>query len=277
MSRIKYTIVPKENIEASIFESGVRLSETDLIIDPIVVFNANMELGIETEIYGNDISNDNFRFTKESNLLNILTEVNDAEMTNTIIVNGFDIDLDYVHKHITKLANKSDKIYSINVISDKRKYTNFTINLDSEENIRMTDEEWEQFKIDFEENFEESLSQDVESNKLSRSTEDTEKAVEELLKAVLGVTDEDIEKDEDGMLTIELKENKPAVLPAPKKIIDVKPTTKTDYESYSYANNDGMVTIEQEDGMLIFMDEENEIVVPVEFKDFIIETLKKLK
>ena len=38
-----------------------------------------------------------------------------------------------------------------------------------------------------------------------------------------------------------------------------------------------MVTIEQEDGMLIFMDEENEIVVPVEFKDFIIETLKKLK
>lgn len=277
MSRIKYTIVPKENIEASIFESGVRLSETDLIIDPIVVFNANMELGIETEIYGNDISNDNFRFTKESNLLNILTEINDAEMTNTIIVNGFDIDLDYVHKHITKLANKSDKIYSINVISDKRKYTNFTINLDSEENIRMTDEEWEQFKIDFEENFKESLSQDVESNKLSRSTEDTEKAVEELLKAVLGVTDEDIEKDEDGMLTIELKENKPAVLPAPKKIIDVKPTTKTDYESYSYANNDGMVTIEQEDGMLIFMDEENEIVVPVEFKDFIIETLKKLK
>ena len=277
MSRIKYTIVPKENIEASIFESGVRLSETDLIIDPIVVFNANMELGIETEIYGNDISNDNFRFTKESNLLNILTEVNDAEMTNTIIVNGFDIDLDYVHKHITKLANKSDKIYSINVISDKRKYTNFTINLDSEENIRMTDEEWEQFKIDFEENFKESLSQDVESNKLSRSTEDTEKAVEELLKAVLGVTDEDIEKDEDGMLTIELKENKPAVLPAPKKIIDVKPITKTDYESYSYANNDGIVTIEQEDGMLIFMDEENEIVVPVEFKDFIIETLKKLK
>ena len=277
MSRIKYTIVPKENIEASIFESGVRLSETDLIIDPIVVFNANMELGIETEIYGNDISNDNFRFTKESNLLNILTEVNDAEMTNTIIVNGFDIDLDYVHKHITKLANKSDKIYSINVISDKRKYTNFTINLDSEENIRMTDEEWEQFKIDFEENFKESLSQDVESNKLSRSIEDTEKAVEELLKAVLGVTDEDIEKDEDGMLTIELKENKPAVLPAPKKIIDVKPTTKTDYESYSYANNDGMITIEQEDGMLIFMDEENEIVVPVEFKDFIIETLKKLK
>ena len=277
MSRIKYTIVPKENIEASIFESGVRLSETDLIIDPIVVFNANMELGIETEIYGNDISNDNFRFTKESNLLNILTEVNDAEMTNTIIVNGFDIDLDYVHKHITKLANKSDKIYSINVISDKRKYTNFTINLDSEENIRMTDEEWEQFKIDFEENFQESLSQDVESNKLSRSTEDTEKAVEELLKAVLGVTDEDIEKDEDGMLTIELKENKPAALPIPKKIIDVKPTTKTDYESYSYANNDGMVTIEQEDGMLIFMDEENEIVVPVEFKDFIIETLKKLK
>ena len=71
MSRIKYTIVPKENIEASIFESGVRLSETDLIIDPIIVFNAKMELGIETEIYGEEMNEDNFRFAKESNLLNL--------------------------------------------------------------------------------------------------------------------------------------------------------------------------------------------------------------
>ena len=277
MSRIKYTIIPKDNIEASIFESGVRLSETDLIIDPIVIFNANMELGIETEIYGNDVDEDNFKFTKENNLLTLLNEVNDAELTNTIIINGFDIDLDYVHKHITKLANKSDKIYSINVISDRRKYTNFTINIDSEENIRMTDEEWEQFKKDFEEKFIKSLPQDVES-KLPKNAEDAEKAVEELLKAVLGVTDDDIEKDEDGMLTIELKDASETSLPVPKgKVVDVKPTSESDYEAYSYANTNGMITIEQEDGMLIFMDEENEIAVPVEFKDFIIETLKRLK
>ena len=89
MSRIKYTIVPKQNLEACIFESGVRLSEADIIIDPIIVFNANMELGIETEIYGEDMNEDNFKFAKESNLLNLLTEVNDAEVSNTIIVNGF--------------------------------------------------------------------------------------------------------------------------------------------------------------------------------------------
>ena len=59
MSRIKYTIVPKENLEACIFESGVRLSEVDIIIDPIIVFNANMELGIETEIYGEEMNEDN--------------------------------------------------------------------------------------------------------------------------------------------------------------------------------------------------------------------------
>ena len=281
MSRIKYTIVPKENIERSIFESGVRLSESDVIIDPIVVFNANMELGIETEIYGNDVDEDNFRFTKEGNLLNILTEVNDAEITNTIIVNGFDIDLDYIHKNITKLANKSDKIYSINVVSDKRKYTNFTINIDSEENALLSDKEWEEFKENFDKEFEESLSKDIESIGFSSRIEEEEasKAVADLLKAVLGVTDDDIEKDNDGILNIEIKDASPTyALPAPKeKDSKHNPIEQDDYEAYSYANSKSMITIEKENGMLIFMDEENEIVVPIEFKDFIIETLKKLK
>ena len=38
-----------------------------------------------------------------------------------------------------------------------------------------------------------------------------------------------------------------------------------------------MITIEVEDNSLIMMDEEDEIVVPIDYIDFIIETLKKFK
>ena len=72
MSRIKYTIVPKDLVENGIFESGVRLSESTIIIDPIVIFNNNMELGIEQEIYGNEVSPENIKFTTESNLFKLL-------------------------------------------------------------------------------------------------------------------------------------------------------------------------------------------------------------
>ena len=73
------------------------------------------------------------------------------------------------------------------------------------------------------------------------------------------------------MLTVEIKDNNN--LPAPCNYKG----EKDDYEAYSYANNTGMITIEKDDGKLIFMDEENEVIFPEDFLQFIIETLKKLK
>ena len=282
MSRIKYTIVPKENIEAGIFESGVRLSETDLIIDPIVIFNCNMELGIEQEIYGDEVSPENIKFTQESNLLSLLREVNDDDISNTIIINGFNLDLDYMRNHIAKLAKDSDKIFSVNVISDKRKYNNFTINLTSEISTELTDEEWEEYKNEYEKSFVKSLELDTEDNKVGPryTEEEAADAVRELLKAVLGITDDEID-EEDGILTVGM--NEPPKLPEPISLKDEIITPKkeekpkSDYKAYSYADTEGMITIESENGRLIFMDEQSEIEVPKEYIDFIIETLNKLK
>ena len=108
----------------------------------------------------------------------------------------------------------------------------------------------------------------------------SQKYVEILKKTKLKyIISMDLEKDNDGILNIEIKDASPTyALPAPKeKDSKYNPIEQDDYEAYSYANSKSMITIEKENGMLIFMDEENEIVVPIEFKDFIIETLKKLK
>lgn len=281
MSRIKYTIVPKDNVEASIFESGVRLTESAIIIDPIIIFNNNMELGIETEIYGDDVDANNIKFTNENNLLRVLKDANDEDFCNTIIINGFNLDLDFVRNHIAKLAKQSEKIFSINVVSDRRKYNNFTINMTSEIDTEFTDEEWEDYKKEYEESFQKSLAMDTEDNKISPrySEEETAEAVRELLKTIFNVTDDDMDKDEEGTITIDLKDKKPETLalPAPADK-DTKPTKRrSSYESYSYANDAGMITIEVEDDSLIMMDEEDEIVVPIDYIDFIIETLKKFK
>lgn len=280
MSRIKYTIVPKDLVENGIFESGVRLSESTIIIDPIVIFNNNMELGIEQEIYGNEVSPENIKFTTESNLFKLLKEVNDEEITNTIIINGFELTLDDMRDKIAPLAKESGKIYSVNVVSDRRKYNNFTINLTSEIGTEFSDDEWREYKQEYEESFIDSLKQDTEENKVGpKFTEDeAAEAVRELLKAVLGVSDDEIDKDEDeGMFTIDLDKNKTENLLQPIIIGQENSKKESDYKAYSYADSKGMITIESEDGRLIFMDEMGEIEVPIDYINFIIETLKKLK
>ena len=283
MSKIKYTIVPKENVEASIFESGVKLSQSSVVINPIVVFNSNMELGIEQEIYGDEIDPEDVMFATDEMLLNVLKEANTADMCNTIIINGFDIDLDYVREHITKLANQSDKIFSINVISDKRKYTNFTINIMSDIDTSLSEEEWEEFKQEYEESFQESLAADVEdkSEKTKMTKEEAEETVKDLLKTVLGITDDDIEEDdEDGVFTIDLNEDNfnpnfiLSPIDEPKKLAAPKKTKK--FKSYAYADEKGSIGIELDDDRIYIMDDETEISIPVEFVEFLQETLDKL-
>ena len=280
MSRIKYTVVPKENVENGIFESGVRLSESTIIIDPIVIFNNNMELGIEQEIYGNEVSPENIKFTTESNLFKVLNEVNDEDITNTIIINGFNLTLDDMREKIAPLAKDSGKIYSVNVVSDRRKYNNFTINLTSEIGTEFSDDEWKEYKQEYEDSFVESLKLDTEDNKVGPkyTEEEAAEAVRELLKAVLGVSDDEIDNDEDdGMFTIDLDKEKTENLLQPIILGQENTKKESDYKAYSYADTKGMIIIETEDGRLIFMDDMGEIEVQIDFIDFIIETLNKLK
>ena len=86
-AKIKYTIVPRDILEDAIYESGVALTENAIVIEPIVVFNSTMDIGIEQDIYNNEIPENNTRFSTEKNLYNMLLEENESEFCNTIIVN----------------------------------------------------------------------------------------------------------------------------------------------------------------------------------------------
>lgn len=298
MSRIKYTIVPKDNYEASIFESGVRLTESVPVIDPIIIFNSNMELGIEQDIYGNNIEEDSFKFAREEDLIATINEYKDKELCSTIIINGFDIDLDFIRDNIFSIANESEKTFSINVISDSRKYTNFTINITSDLAAKLTDEEWEEYKEDYNISFEKSLKQDTFDNRIRNKSDEDEavKAVRDLIKALYDVDDDAIEEveetetenleDADEVITISLDDllkgksgNAKKINTVENKLVPVSNKVKKGrYEAYSYATDKALITIERDGDELIILDEgDNEVIVPVSFMDFIIETLNKLK
>ena len=76
-AKIKYTIVPRDILEDAIYESGVALTENAMVIEPIIIFNSTMDLGIEQDIYNNEIPESNTRFSTEKDLYKILLEENE--------------------------------------------------------------------------------------------------------------------------------------------------------------------------------------------------------
>ena len=281
-AKIKYTIVPRDILEDAIYESGVALTENAIVIEPIVVFNSTMDIGIEQDIYNNEIPENNTRFSTEKNLYNMLLEENESEFCNTIIVNGFNIDLNFVREKIAPLSKKSDKIFSINVISDKRKYTNYTIYLNNTLLEDYTDEEWEEYLEDYYKEFEVSLEKDKEEYSLSKEKyRAAEEKINDFLNKLLGIETQESDKKEEKQEEIEISEERNKYLVdssnSEKPVIKGKSNEEREhYESYTYEDNDGLVCISVDGDCLIIANEEDEILFDKKYIDQIIEFLSRL-
>ena len=281
-AKIKYTIVPRDILEDAIYESGVALTENAIVIEPIVVFNSTMDIGIEQDIYNNEIPENNTRFSTEKNLYNMLLEENESEFCNTIIVNGFNIDLNFVREKIAPLSKKSDKIFSINVISDKRKYTNYTVYLNNTLLEDFTDEEWEEYLEDYYKEFEVSLEKDKEEYSLSKEKyRAAEEKINDFLNKLLGIETQESDEKEEKQEEIEISEERNKYLVdssnSEKPVIKGKSNEEREhYESYTYEDNDGLVCISVDGDCLIIANEEDEILFDKKYIDQIIEFLSRL-
>ena len=302
-AKIKYTIVPKNILEDAIYESGIALTENAIVIEPIIIFNSNMDLGIEQDIYNNEIPESNIRFTSEKDLYKTLLEENEAELCNTIIINGFNIDLNFVREKIAPLSKKSDKIFSINVISDKRKFTNYTVYLSNTLKEGYTDEQWKEYINDYFKEFEVSLAQDKEEHSLSKEKyRAAEEKINDFLNKLLGLENgenfADLLKDskdkEDESVVVEFSdergkylvdssvpkvslndENKISAKKEPKPE-EVPVELNENYESYTYEDNDGVVNVSIDGDCLIIANEEDEILFHKKYIDHLIDFLSRL-
>jgi hypothetical protein len=287
-AKIKYTIVPRDILEDAIYESGVALTENAMVIEPIIIFNSTMDLGIEQDIYNNEIPESNTRFSTEKDLYKILLEENEDEFCNTIIINGFNIDLNFVREKIAPLSKKSDKIFSINVLSDKRKFTNYTVYLNNTLLEDYSDDEWKEYITDFYKEFDVSLAQDKEEYSLSKEKyRAAEEKINDFLNKLLGIDQEQSsvpakkEKKEelDEEIEVEISEERGRYLvdsSKDKPVIKAKSEEREHYESYTYEDNDGLVCISLDGDCLIIANEDDEILFDKKYIDQIIEFLSRL-
>lgn len=287
-AKIKYTIVPRDILEDAIYESGVALTENAMVIEPIIIFNSTMDLGIEQDIYNNEIPESNTRFSTEKDLYKILLEENEDEFCNTIIINGFNIDLNFVREKIAPLSKKSDKIFSINVLSDKRKFTNYTVYLNNTLLEDYSDDEWKEYITDFYKEFDVSLAQDKEEYSLSKEKyRAAEEKINDFLNKLLGIDQEQSsvpakkEKKEelDEETEVEISEERGRYLvdsSKDKPVIKAKSEEREHYESYTYEDNDGLVCISLDGDCLIIANEDDEILFDKKYIDQIIEFLSRL-
>ena len=302
-AKIKYTIVPKNILEDAIYESGIALTENAIVIEPIIIFNSNMDLGIEQDIYNNEIPESNIRFTSEKDLYKTLLEENEAELCNTIIINGFNIDLNFVREKIAPLSKKSDKIFSINVISDKRKFTNYTVYLSNTLKEGYTDEQWKEYINDYFKEFEVSLAQDKEEHSLSKEKyRAAEEKINDFLNKLLGLENgenfADLLKDskdkKDESVVVEFSDERGKYLvdsSVPKASLndenkisakkepepeEVPVELNENYESYTYEDNDGVVNVSIDGDCLIIANEEDEILFHKKYIDHLIDFLSRL-
>ena len=304
-AKIKYTIVPKNILEDAIYESGIALTENAIVIEPIIIFNSNMDLGIEQDIYNNEIPESNIRFTSEKDLYKTLLEENEAELCNTIIINGFNIDLNFVREKIAPLSKKSDKIFSINVISDKRKFTNYTVYLSNTLKEGYTDEQWKEYINDYFKEFEVSLAQDKEEHSLSKEKyRAAEEKINDFLNKLLGLENgenfADLLKDskdkQDDSVVVEFSDERGKYLvdssvpkvslndenkisakkDAAEEINEAPVELNENYESYTYEDNDGIVNVSIDGDCLIIANEEDEILFHKKYIDHLIDFLSRL-
>ena len=304
-AKIKYTIVPRDILEDAIYESGVALTENAMVIEPIIIFNSTMDLGIEQDIYNNEIPESNTRFSTEKDLYKILLEENEDEFCNTIIINGFNIDLNFVREKIAPLSKKSDKIFSINVLSDKRKFTNYTVYLSNTLKEGYTDEQWKEYINDYFKEFEVSLAQDKEEHSLSKEKyRAAEEKINDFLNKLLGLENgenfADLLKDskdkQDDSVVVEFSDERGKYLvdssvpkvslndenkisakkDAAEEINEAPVELNENYESYTYEDNDGIVNVSIDGDCLIIANEEDEILFHKKYIDHLIDFLSRL-
>lgn len=267
-SKIKYTIVPENVLEDALFESGAILTSDEIVISPLVLFNDTMDLGLN-DIYEEEtgIEEEYIKYIDEDELMNCINEYKDEDYGNCIILNGFDLSLDYVRDHLLKISEEFDILFSINIPTTERKYTSFTAYIDATKIY--SDKEWEDYKNKYKKLLEKSKKEDVESNKILPidDFEDGELIpVDDFLFRILGMEKEEIDEIKKELEGESAQEKK---LPTPKN--------HKNYQSYAFEDEDSMIVIEKDDSVITIATDDGTVRVPEKHIDFVIDTLEKFK
>ena len=277
---IKYTLMPLNDEDD--YEHFFSLSLRELakntkdksLLAPLILYNSELDIPMENDLEDYTV------YCSHAQIIEVIRRQEINDVFRTLILHGFDIDLDEMKSLYVGIARRNNADLCINVIQDTGIDSNITLYIDS--SIENSDDKlWEMQKKEMYNEIEEFVS-NYDSYDIYDYTQEELDSVEDFLEALL---------NECGMMAAEPKdkeaknkENKkeesnakiiPMTLDSVQPMKDIKPDE--DVIAFSFENNDDVVKISCIDEELFVIEEnEYEIALNLSQMEFIFDSYKKI-
>jgi hypothetical protein len=282
---IKYTLMPF-NIDDD-YEHFFSLSLRELakntkdksLLAPFIVYNSELDVPMDNDLEEYTV------YCNQSQILEVIKKQECTDVFRTLILHGFDIDLDEMKDVYIGIARRNNADLCINIIQDTGIDSNITLYIDS--SIEKSEGKvWELQKQEMYDEID-SFIDSYDSYDIYDYTPEEIETVETLLEALMGndvsfFDSKSKKKDKKEEPKEEKKEdNKPDLKLIPLHFQDVEHEDvdiEEEHIAYSFEQNDDVVKLACIDKSL-FVIEENDYEVALSFEqmEFIIESYNKIK
>lgn len=274
---IKYTLMPLNDDDD--YEHFFSLSLRELakntkdksLLAPLIIYNSELDVPMDNDLEEYTV------YCNQSQILEVIKRQEVNDVFRTLILHGFEIDLDEMKNVYISIARRNNADLCINIIQDTGIDSNITLYIDS--SIENSDGKlWEMQKQEMYDEIDAFIDNYDSYDMYEYSNEDIEN-VENFLEALLGDWEmignknkksEPEKKEESDNKVIPLSSSTNLAKPLEQEI-------EEDIIAYSFENNNDIVKVSCVDENL-FIIEENDYEVALNFKqmEFIIECYDKI-
>ena len=259
---IKYTLMPynKEEDYEHFFSLSLRElaknTKDKSLLAPLIIYNSDLDVPMDNDLEDYTV------YCNESQIIDVIRRQEINDVFRTLIIHGFDVSMDDLKETYIGIARRNNADLCINVIQDTGIDSNITLYIDS--CIEKSDDKlWNMQKKEMEDEIEEFINtyDDNDYDYYDYTPEELE-SVEDFLESLFvdyNLMSNNINKIKDkeekstDLTPTEIKKN--AVDKKDKTFIDVQP--EEDIISYTYENNDDVVSISCIDRDMFVITENN--------------------
>ena len=264
---VKYTLMPynKEEDYEHFFSLSLRElaknTKDKSLLAPLIIYNSDLDVPMDNDLEDYTV------YCNESQIIDVIRRQEINDVFRTLIIHGFDVSMDDLKEIYIGIARRNNADLCVNIIQDTGIDSNITLYIDS--CIEKSDDKlWEMQKKEMEDEIEEFINTYDDNNyDYYDYTPEEIESVESFLESLfvdynlMSNNNKNKEKDKEEKSTAltptEIKKN--AVdkkeKAENKTLIDVQP--EEDMISYTYENNDDVVSISCVDRDMFVITENN--------------------
>ena len=278
---VKYTLMPFNEEED--YEHFFSLSLRELakntkdksLLAPLIVYNSELDVPMDNDLEEYTV------YCNEEQILEVIKRQEINDVFRTLIIHGFDINMDDLKDIYIGIARRNNADLCINVIQDTGIDSNITLYIDS--SIEKSDEKlWEMQKKEMNDEIAEFINSydSYEVFDYSDYTQEEIESVENFLDILFNECGMDsLKRDKNKK---EEKEEDSKVIPLPSNNLALQPSKDIELEedniAYTFENNGDVIKIACVDKNLFIIEENDyEVALSLQQMEFVMECYKKIK